>query len=69
MDFETGRSIDSSATDAVVVLAADLDSDGDLDLLVGSYFEDWVRWYENEDGNGTFSEDPLDVASGYGGAS
>ncbi|CAN0054467.1 unnamed protein product, partial [Ectocarpus fasciculatus] len=63
---ELGMEIDSDAEDAVVVLAADLDSDGDLDLLVGSYWEDWVRWYENEDGKGTFSE-AVNVASGYGG--
>ncbi|CAM9302784.1 unnamed protein product, partial [Ectocarpus sp. 8 AP-2014] len=65
--FEIGRRIDSDAEDVVVVFAADLDDDGDLDLLVGTYFEDWVRWYENEDGKGTFSE-AMDVASGYGGA-
>ncbi|CAM9684308.1 unnamed protein product, partial [Ectocarpus fasciculatus] len=64
---ELGTEIDSDVDDAVVVFAADLDSDGDLDLLVGSYWEDWVRWYENEDGNGTFS-DPKDVTSGYGGS-
>ncbi|CAM9748601.1 unnamed protein product, partial [Ectocarpus fasciculatus] len=65
--LENGRPIDSIAGDAVVVFAADLDSDGDLDLLVGSYSNDWVRWYENEDGNGTFAE-AEDVTSDYGGA-
>ncbi len=33
---------------------ADLDGDGDLDLLASSYFEDSVYWHENLDGLGTF---------------
>ncbi|CAM9663977.1 unnamed protein product, partial [Ectocarpus sp. 4 AP-2014] len=39
--------IDSQAEDVVVIFAADLDGDGDLDLLAGSYSEDWVRWYKS----------------------
>ncbi|CAM9828727.1 unnamed protein product, partial [Ectocarpus sp. 12 AP-2014] len=66
--FEIGTKVDLDAEDVVVIFAADLDGDGDLDLLAGSYWEDWVRWYENEDGKGTFSE-AVAVASGYGGAS
>ncbi|CAM9792076.1 unnamed protein product, partial [Ectocarpus sp. 6 AP-2014] len=65
--FKNGWEIDSEAEDVVVIFAADLDGDEDLDLLVGSYWNDWVRWYENEDGKGAFSE-AMDVASGYGGA-
>ncbi|CAM9576644.1 unnamed protein product, partial [Ectocarpus sp. 12 AP-2014] len=66
--FKNGWEIDSEAEDVVVVFAADLDGDGDLDLLAASYWEDWVVWYKNEDGKGAFSE-AMDVASDYGGAS
>ena len=35
--------------------AADLDGDGDLDVLSASYFDNKIAWYENL-GNGDFSE-------------
>lgn len=68
VEFASGIAIDADATDVVVVVAADLDGDGDQDLLAGSYFEDWVRVYQNNAGTGTFL-DPIDIvsASGYGG--
>jgi VCBS repeat protein/type IX secretion system substrate protein len=37
------------------VLAADLDHDGDLDVLTAAYNDDRVAWYMNMDGQGTFS--------------
>ena len=36
------------------VFSVDLDNDGDLDILVGEY--DVIIWFENLDGQGTFSE-------------
>ncbi len=36
------------------VFAADLDGDGDLDLLTASFDDDKVAWHKNLDGNGTF---------------
>jgi hypothetical protein len=36
------------------VFAADLDSDGDADVLSASYSDDKIAWYENTDGLGTF---------------
>ncbi len=36
------------------VYTADLDSDGDLDVLAASLAGNSVTWYENTDGNGTF---------------
>jgi hypothetical protein len=34
--------------------AADLDGDGDLDVLAASQFDDSVSWFENTDGAGSF---------------
>ena len=36
--------------------AADLDDDGDMDVLVGDNADNMVAWYENRDGRGTFGE-------------
>ncbi len=36
------------------IYSIDLDKDGDNDILVGSFTDDAVRWYEN-DGSGTFT--------------
>jgi len=36
------------------VYSADLDGDGDNDLLSGSEYDDRIAWYENLDGEGTF---------------
>jgi hypothetical protein len=36
------------------VFAADVDGDGDLDVLSASYDDDKIAWYENTDGGGTF---------------
>lgn len=45
----------SALTDgAYAVIAADLDGDGDLDVLSASINDDKVAWYENSDGLGTF---------------
>ena len=38
------------------VFATDIDGDGDMDVLSGSDFDDRVAWYENMDGQGTFSD-------------
>jgi hypothetical protein len=36
------------------VFAADVDGDGDIDVLSPSYHDDKIAWYENTDGLGTF---------------
>ncbi|MEE9609588.1 MAG: VCBS repeat-containing protein [Myxococcota bacterium] len=45
--------ITSAAFDAVAVSAADLDGDGDLDVLSASKDDDRVAWYENTAGDGS----------------
>ena len=37
------------------VYMADLDGDGDLDVLSASALDDTVAWYKNTDGTGAFS--------------
>ena len=39
---------------AASVFAADLDGDGDPDVLSASFFDDTIAWYENTDGAGSF---------------
>ncbi len=42
----------------LVPLAADLDGDGDTDVLSASFIDDIIAWYENE-GNGNFGEQQI----------
>lgn len=40
----------------LTVVAADLDNDGDIDVLASAYFSGEIIWYENLDGHGSFSD-------------
>jgi len=44
----------SDVVDPLGVFSVDLDNDGDLDIVSGSYEDNKIAWYEN-DGNGNFS--------------
>jgi hypothetical protein len=52
--FGPQQVITTLATDAREVFAADVDGDGDTDVLSASSFDDTIAWYENTDGSGTF---------------
>ena len=44
----TARTISTSADMATHVYAADIDNDGDMDVLSSSYSDDKIAWYEND---------------------
>lgn len=46
------HTVDSAFEGAHSVVAADIDRDGDLDLVGAAQFDDDVMWWENQDGNG-----------------
>ena len=51
----------------VSVFAADMDGDGDMDILSASKFDDTIAWYENNNGDGT-SWTASDIATSADGA-
>jgi surface protein len=48
------KDISTEAAKVASVYAADLDRDGDIDVLSASYDDDKIAWYENIDSEGTF---------------
>jgi hypothetical protein len=52
--FSAANVITRRAIGAEWVTTADLDADGDVDVLSASYQDGRVAWYENTDGQGTF---------------
>ena len=52
--FGPQRVITLDADGATSVYTADLDGDGDLDVLSASFSDNKIAWYENIDGVGTF---------------
>ena len=53
-NFGAQQVISTNANGAYSVYAADVDGDGDIDVLSASFFDDKIAWYENTDGLGTF---------------
>ncbi len=53
--FKEQITIDSTRDGAFHVSTADIDNDGDNDIVVASWEDDTFAWYENLDGLGTFS--------------
>jgi hypothetical protein len=52
--FGPQRVISAIAAGAVSVFAADVDGDGDVDVLSASIGDNTIAWYENVGGAGTF---------------
>ncbi|HXH28760.1 MAG TPA: VCBS repeat-containing protein, partial [Candidatus Polarisedimenticolia bacterium] len=57
--FGPQQAIGTTADSASSVFAADLDHDGDLDVLATSAADDTIAWYENTDGQGTFGPEQV----------
>lgn len=53
-NFSPQKIITNSANSATSVIVADLDGDGDSDILVASHVDRKIKWYENIDARGTF---------------
>ncbi len=55
-NFGDQQIISIEADGAGSVHAADIDGDGDMDVLSASFFDSSIKWYMNEDGLGTFGD-------------
>ncbi len=65
--FSGQRVITTQALGAADVYTADLDRDGDPDVLSASYSDNKIAWYENTDGRGTFGPQQI-ITTRDGGA-
>ncbi len=53
-NFSDVNIIDTSGEGALYTTTADIDVDGDLDVIATYFLSDEIVWFENLDGNGTF---------------
>jgi hypothetical protein len=60
----TSHTISTAADGAISVFAADMDGDGDIDVLSASYVDDKIAWYEN-DGSQNFTPHTISTAANF----
>lgn len=58
-DFGSQKVITTNVDLPLMVIAADVDGDNDLDVLTASKFDNKLAWYENVDGLGTFGSQQI----------
>lgn len=63
--FGGQRSLTAQVQGVSSLSAADLDGDGDADLVSASTLDGRIAWYENLDGRGTFSQQRLLTANAF----
>lgn len=66
-NFGPERIITSMVDYPMAVYAADIDNDGDLDIVSSSYNDNKIAWYENLDGMGDFGSQQI-ISANAGGA-
>ncbi len=57
--FSDERTISTSCDEAFSVFSADLDGDGDADVVSASLRDDKIAWFENTDGLGSFGAEQI----------
>ena len=57
--FGIRRIVSGQVLDPIDIEAADLDGDGDVDMLAASYLDGRIMWHENLDGQGNFGPERL----------
>ncbi|RFN58861.1 T9SS type A sorting domain-containing protein [Marixanthomonas ophiurae] len=57
--------ISTEANGAQSVFAIDIDGDSDMDVLSASSFDNKIAWYENLDGQGTFSSQQIITTNAF----
>ena len=57
--FGSQQIISVNVDGARPVHATDIDGDGDMDVLSASFYDDEIAWYENTDGQGSFSSQQI----------
>jgi hypothetical protein len=67
--FGPQQVISTLGNGASSVFAADLNGDGDIDVLSASYDDNEIAWYENVDGAGTFGPQQLITTLAFGASS
>ena len=59
----TASNIATSANGAESVFVADMDNDGDMDIVSASWIDDTIAWYENNAGIPEFSNIMMPIVS------
>lgn len=63
--FGPQQILDSELANPLMVISTDLDGDGDMDILATSDLYPIIAWYENLDGEGTFSDQQILTPNAY----